>query len=66
MTHRNHELLEDVEETQNQGEEPAEIGSAGRFGISSRQHQTGLLVCDAHSGGQHVNDKRKTDTRGLL
>lgn len=51
--------METMEETENEGEESAENGSTGRFGISSREQPKRLLVYDTYGSGESGNDKRK-------
>ena len=58
--------IRDREETENQGEEPAENGSAGRFGMEGRKQQERILVYHANGSGKYGNDKRKTDKQWLL
>ena len=55
-----------MEETENQGEEPAENGSAGRFGMAGRKQPERILVYHANGSGKYGNDKRKTDKQWLL
>ncbi len=43
--------METMEETENQGEEPAENGSAGRFGMAGRKQPERILVY--HANGMH-------------
>ena len=58
--------METMEETENQGEEPAENGSAGRFGMAGRKQPERILVYHANGSGKYGNDKRKTDKQWLL
>lgn len=44
-----------------EGEEPAENGSAERFGMPGRKQTERLLVYHANGSGKYGNDKRKTD-----
>ena len=53
--------METMEETENQGEEPAENGSAGRFGMAGRKQPERILVYHANGSGKYGNDKRKTE-----
>ena len=52
--------METMEETENEGEEPAENGSAERIGMEGREQPKRLLVYHTNGSGKYGNDKRKT------
>ncbi len=56
--------METMEETENQGEEPAENGSAGRFVMAGRKQPERILVYHANGSGKY--GKRKTDKQWLF
>ena len=58
--------METMEETENEGEEPAENGSAERIGMEGREQPKRLLVYHTNGSGKYGNDKRKTDKQWLL
>ena len=58
--------MEAMEETENEGKEPAENGSAGRYGMAGREQPERSLVYDAYGSGESGNDKRKTDKQWFL
>ena len=51
--------METMEETENEGEEPAENGSAERIGMEGREQPKRLLVYHTNGSGKYGNDKRK-------
>ena len=58
--------METMEETENEGKEPAENGSAERIGMEGREQPKRLLVYHTNGSGKYGNDKRKTDKQWLL
>ena len=58
--------METMKETENEGEEPAENGSAERIGMEGREQPKRLLVYHTNGSGKYGNDKRKTDKQWLL
>lgn len=57
--------METMEETENQSEEPAENGSAGRFGMAGRKQQERILVYHANGSGKYGNDKERLISSGF-
>lgn len=58
--------METMEESENEGEEPAENGSTRRFGMAGRKQPERPLVYDPNGSGESGDDKRKTDKQRLL
>ena len=66
MPQNSNVYMETMEESENKGEESAENGSAGRFGMAGRKQPERSLVYDPYGSGESGNDKRKTDKQRLL
>ena len=58
--------LEAVEEAENKGGKPEEVGYARMEGLQKRKHSQGLLGCCRKWYITSYHNKRKTCTQGIL
>lgn len=58
--------METMEESENEGEEPAENGSAGRFDMAGRKQPERLLVYHACGSRKYGNDKKLSEQQSFF